>query len=61
MAAMKNQYVAVAPREGRVSRNVAEKYVPNPDNVAPREGRVSRNSMACQCQPAKMSRPARGV
>ena len=37
--------VAVAPREGRVSRNHMELLIINLFNVAPREGRVSRNSI----------------
>ena len=36
---------AVAPREGRVSRNLPQSAYVIPDGVAPREGRVSRNSI----------------
>ena len=36
--------VAVAPREGRVSRNHIREECFWPVSVAPREGRVSRNS-----------------
>ena len=37
------QHIAVAPREGRVSRNHANMLNPPFPMVAPREGRVSRN------------------
>ena len=35
--------MAVAPREGRVSRNLRPAYSSSDTDVAPREGRVSRN------------------
>ena len=38
-----SQYIAVAPREGRVSRNISVKSHLVKLEVAPREGRVSRN------------------
>lgn len=34
--------VAVAPREGRVSRNTLGTWKQTPDRVAPREGRESK-------------------
>lgn len=43
MTAMKIQYVAVAPREGRVSRNSYRPLSCSIPTVAPREERVSRN------------------
>ena len=52
----------VAPREGRVSRNIYLRFHYCFSAVAPREGRVSRNAplilmMFVSCK----SRPARGV
>lgn len=38
-----SQYIAVAPREGRVSRNVIVRLDGASFSVAPREERVSRN------------------
>ena len=38
-----SQYIAVAPREGRVSRNYLWADRASIQIVAPREGRVSRN------------------
>ena len=39
-----SQYIAVAPREGRVSRNGDGVNDAPSIKVAPREGRVSRNT-----------------
>lgn len=41
---MKIQYVAVAPREGRVSRNIRGAFTTTGNLVAPREGRVASRS-----------------
>ena len=40
---------AVAPREGRVSRNLKDFIVIAVSTVAPREGRVSRNCEQVFC------------
>ena len=57
-----SQYIAVAPREGRVSRNETRHLMFDQYRVAPREGRVSRNDMDFRfVHPPLRSRPARGV
>ena len=57
-----SQYIAVAPREGRVSRNYNRlSHFPR-TYVAPREGRVSRNlPVPHTARHSVPSRPARGV
>ena len=53
---------AVAPRTGRVSRNVITVLGDTKLKVAPRTGRVSRNSLAVVYRyDGTESRPARGV
>ena len=53
---------AVAPREGRVSRNMPFMMSAGHVLVAPREGRVSRNGVCSRILEAGGgSRPARGV
>jgi len=42
-AEMQDEYGAVTPREGRVSRNCSTLAGRGVQNVTPREGRVSRN------------------
>lgn len=42
---MQRQYLAVTPREGRVSRNSFEFQFMRKYFVTPREGRVSRNNV----------------
>ena len=51
----------VAPREGRVSRNIEIRGEAYSGAVAPREGRVSRNCDDEERVSGEQSRPARGV
>ena len=53
--------ISVAPREGRVSRNVKSSEQNDLSCVAPREGRVSRNIQQLPHDAKIESRPARGV
>ena len=51
----------VAPREGRVSRNLVEMYAAYLYRVAPREGRVSRNLKRLALWLLKLRRAPRGA
>ena len=53
--------LAVAPREGRVSRNAQETIAPAAEAVAPREGRVSRNELKTQSGTYTGCRAPRGA
>ena len=52
--------LAVAPRKGRVSRNVGVYKGVTIVIVAPRKGRVSRNSVDCQILPDICVAPRKG-
>ena len=52
---------AVAPREGRVSRNATPTVEELPENVAPREGRVSRNLFKVGGFTPQLGRAPRGA
>ena len=58
---MCNSTVLVAPREGRVSRNVVDIDNNGLKIVAPREGRVSRNDALNIIDAAGASRAPRGA
>ena len=51
----------VAPREGRVSRNVRKRHHDHGIYVAPREGRVSRNGKQYLGQHEPEGRAPRGA
>ena len=51
----------VAPREGRVSRNVIGRVIKIKTEVAPREGRVSRNEEPYPDRRRKAGRAPRGA
>ena len=51
----------VAPREGRVSRNIFVWRHAVPLSVAPREGRVSRNHVCLAGVPERVRRAPRGA
>ena len=55
-----SQYIAVAPREGRVSRNEKLSDAADDASVAPREGRVSRNFQLCPCHMIHCVAPREG-
>ena len=56
-----SQYIAVAPREGRVSRNSASIGSVAGARVAPREGRVSRNFSWLKMEDPDHRRAPRGA
>ena len=53
--------IIVAPREGRVSRNVPCYPVSFQESVAPREGRVSRNQLNTRRLKRQHGRAPRGA